>query len=545
MSERVVFPLLTGQNSPAYVLEALRTLLALGVPEENLRLLPRLGHFAVPEICEQDPPGPAYDPKTGRVTVHPVVPADLRPRLTVSVRGETVMRFWEGADGEPRHEARTVGRLAHFLPPLMAGIPGMEPDNAASAEDPLDRLTRHVGAMYPELLATLSPETQEDLMLVSDEMMALLGDDAGEDRRRGQYAAQALQHVAEAGARAACRAAFPLMADKVPASGVPGLDDREQSPARTRFRRWSGLLLSPEAEAGRLEQEAAELSPAERTQQHTLWRAFQTAVSFETLGERRRIVQELMEILTTEAFLAVGALDAMNGIAWIHGPLSDICLPTNATTPDGLLLSVTGGRHSRGLLLTLLQTWAQSPDGALGVGGSAGPDGEDTEGKPAPHPECLSLAALDETERLELLSLALWRRECGDVRAVLETAAQRLLHPETQVLWQRYQPSPGRFGSLLAQPGQTAVLGGPALLQFPGLTIRVPLAEDADDASVRAKAVLQILQRLFVPVSCRVEVVWQETVARLSGGSYLQHDFQQGVRLADASAAPTRTGDDE
>ena len=161
------------------------------------------------------------------------------------------------------------------------------------------------------------------------------------------------------------------------------------------------------------------------------------------------------------------------------------------------------------------------------------------------HLECLDLSVLDETEQLELFSLILWRRDTGDARLVLELAAQRLIHPKIEVHWQRFPPAPGRLGTLLAQPGQTAVMGGQAVMQFPGLTIQVPLAEEADGAAVHAKAVLQILQRLFVPVTCRVEVVWQESIARLNSGSYLQHEFQRGARLADAWATLTQEADDE
>ena len=60
-NEGAVFPQLSGLNWPSYLLEAWRTLDTLGVPEENIRLVPEIGHFAVPEISEQEPPGPVYD----------------------------------------------------------------------------------------------------------------------------------------------------------------------------------------------------------------------------------------------------------------------------------------------------------------------------------------------------------------------------------------------------------------------------------------------------------------------------------------------------
>ena len=535
MNERVIFPLVSSWNGPSYLLETVRTLLALGIPEENLRFLPTVGHFAVPEISDQDPPGPSYDPQTGRATVYAVVPSEVRPRVTVSVRGETVTRFWEDKNGDLHYGDQILGRLAHFLPPLLDGLPGTDSKKPAIPEEPLERMTRQMAAAYPELLATLPPPAQEDLMLIADEMMALLGpDETGSAAKRRQRAINALHYVADPEARAACRAAFDPVLVKVPNEGILGIPDSDLLAARTRFWDWSALVFAPEAEAGRLEQAAAALSSAQQTQQHAFWRAFQKVVSFETAGERQRIIQEMMEILTTEAFLAVATLDAMNGMAWIHGSLADICLPSPAPPPEGLLLSVTGGRQSRGLLLTLMQTWAASPEGILGVGLASG-DAESAGKRPTDR-EWLNLGMLDEASRLELFSLALWRRESGDVRTLLEMACQRLIHPEIAVHWQLFQDCPSQFGTLLAQPGQTAMLGGAALL-FPGLTILMPLAEEADEDAVRAKAILHILTRLFVPVSCRVTTVWQEALARLDGGAFLKHDFQRGARLADAWAA--------
>ena len=97
--ETIVFPQISGLNWPSYLLQAWRTLHALGVPEENLRLLPEIGHFAVPEISSQEPPGPAFDPFSERLTVHHVDPAAVRPRLTVSVRADVVEYFLPEEEG--------------------------------------------------------------------------------------------------------------------------------------------------------------------------------------------------------------------------------------------------------------------------------------------------------------------------------------------------------------------------------------------------------------------------------------------------------------
>jgi hypothetical protein len=146
---------------------------------------------------------------------------------------------------------------------------------------------------------------------------------------------------------------------------------------------------------------------------------------------------------------------------------------------------------------------------------------------------------LGEGELAELWSLVSWRREVPDPLVLLETAARRMVHPEVSVRPRRYAEAASRLNTLWAQPGSTAVLDGKALLQYPGVVVSVPLAEDADEAAVKAKAKLKLLMRLFLPVCLRVEVVWQEAVAHLGRASYLKHPFQTGARLADPWAALT------
>jgi hypothetical protein len=85
---------------------------------------------------------------------------------------------------------------------------------------------------------------------------------------------------------------------------------------------------------------------------------------------------------------------------------------------------------------------------------------------------------------------------------------------------------------LLAQLGSTAVLGGAALLQYPGATLEMPLADEDAEAD-KARATLAVLLRLFLPVCYRVEVLWRESAARLDRPTYLRHEFQPGARLGD------------
>ncbi len=104
------------------------------------------------------------------------------------------------------------------------------------------------------------------------------------------------------------------------------------------------------------------------------------------------------------------------------------------------------------------------------------------------------------------------------------------------MLWTRYAPAPSRPGTLLAQPGSTATLGGAALLLYPGVRIQLPVDSGGAEGE-RAKAVLALLLRVFLPVSLRVEVLWSSSAARLDQPAYLRHPFQSGASLSPSGTA--------
>jgi len=516
----IVFPQLSGLNWPSYLLQAWRTLYALGIPEENLRLLPELGHFAVPEVSAQEPPGPAYDPLSERLTVHRVDPAEVRPRLTVSVRSDIVEHFIVDEEtGQERHVSHEVGRLAHFVPPLLAGLPGVPP--LAQPHAPLEDLTQQVCARYPEL--TRTPDERALLEAGADDVLAILAET--DSPRLAGLIKQATQRTSEPELRAACRRAWPIMADKLPPRGIEGLEDHARPAALETLKRWALLLYGAQPEVAAQDAAWTELTPGEADEQRALLRALLTALSFETTRERERIVRELIEIVTTEALLATAVIDSLSGVGWIHGRISDQ-RAAGTERMDGWFLSVTGGRSSRTLLAARLEEWAEG--GVLGVGDRNMAAGDAFGG------DTLPLGALDEVERAQLWSLAAWRREAADPFVLLETAAQRLIHPSVVVHPRRYVPAFSRPATLLAQLGSTAVLGGAALLLYPGVTLEMPLS-DEDEGAAKARTTLAVLVRLFLPVCCRVEVLWRESAARLDRSSYLRHEFQSGARLGNMS----------
>ena len=508
----IVFPQLSGLNWPSYLLEAWRTLNALGVPEENIRLVPEIGHFAVPEISGQEPPGPIYDGLSERLIVHQVDPAEARPRLTVSVRADELDYICRNPHtGADERQTRTVGRLAHFLPPLRAGLPGVAP--ADPSLPPLEALVRQLGDSYPELHAVLPEELRSDLEIgIAAALTALTAlDPEAQTAAVLRYAVQ----ITDPEARAVRHAAWLTMAGKLPARSIDGIADTDLPAAAALFRQWADALYGPSPDAAPPYPFWAEISSEEALRQRLLLHEMETALSYETRSGREKIIRELVEIMTTESFLATAVFDSLHGIGWVHGRIADLAVGNPDV--DGWFLSVSGGQNSRSLLQAKLTEWAGSADGILGVQAS-------------------DLAVLDETEQAQLWALAAWRRETADPILLLETAAQRLIHAEISVKWTRYTSAPSRPGTLLSQPGSTAVLGGAALLLYPGVKIQMPV-DDTGKEGRRARAVLSLLLRLFLPVCCRVEVLWRQSAARLDQPSYLQHDFQTGAALPGEGAA--------
>lgn len=504
VEETVVFPHLSGLNWPSFLLAAWHTLHTLGVPEENLRLRPELGHFAVPEISEQDPPGPEYDPLSERLIVQRVDPAQVRPRLSVSIRADVVDDF------SPKGEflgSRKVGRLAHFVPPLLAGLPGAPPP--ATPRSALEDLTRQMGAAYPELMQTLTPEERGLLEAGADDVLAILFET--DVLRRAGLIALAIQRVQEPEARLAYRAAWTRMAGKLLPQEIAGLEEAARPAAQATLEGWGFLLYGASPELAVEDAQWTALTAPEREAQRAMLRGLRGALSYETARERERIVGELMEIMTTEALLATAVIDSLHGIGWIHGRIADQ-RAAGAGLDEGWFLSVTGGRSSRSVVQGRLEEWAKT--GVLGI-----------------EPDLLKTAALDEAEQMQLWALVAWRRETADPFVLLQTAVQRLIHPDSLVRLQRYTPVFSRPGTLLAQLGSTAVLGGAARLQYPGVVVELPLS-DADPGVDRVRSRLEVLLRLLLPVCCRVEVVWREAEARLDRPSYLRHEFQTGARLS-------------
>lgn len=564
---QVIYPQLSGVNWPSYLLQVWLTLHQAGVPPHHIRFLPEVGHFAVPEVTEETaeedfdrrseqaelrhPRGPQYDPQTGRVTVYQVDVDAVRPRLKVNVRADRRLQYATDAQGEEFVLFdRPAGRLAHFLEPLLAGLPADAPraapfSEAASAavspagaeledeavpgrseraEKPVARLTRQICARYPELMATVPYAERLILGRWADTLERALRDE--DEQARLRFVEQAAQVVSGALDGTTLAGWFEVQTDKLPFLQNEAGNSVRAFAARARFREW-GRMLTPQSLEARQSEAAdliAGLAPQEIAAQQTFFQEMAGRLGQETPRERYRIARELVEILTSEVFTSVAVLDYLWGMGWAHGSAADFRLPVGTLPAEGLFLSFTGGLSHRVLLLNMAQQWVRE-GGFLGV--------SDEEDSPASQHGISGseMELFTEGEQVELWSLVTWRREAPDPLLLLQTALQRLVHPAAFLERDGYLNAGGGFGTLFAQVGATAALGGMVQVHYPGIRVCVPLSEEADEEAVRAKRKLDLLLRLFLPVCLRVEVVWQEAVARLGQGAFMQHPFQSGARL--------------
>lgn len=376
-NELVPYPQLSGANWPSYLLQVWLTLHQLGVPEKNIRFLPEIGHFALPEVVEEEPledwerhaaamdlrhpQGARYDPATERATVTEVNPRAIRPRLKVNVRADII---WQdtAAPGEPENVTmRQVGRLAHFMEPLLAGLPplpvenegapdGKSADTALSdnevsrerVDQPLARLTRQIAAAYPELMRVVPLETRNILNAWCEGLLRAL--EATELEERQRWLRQSAQTVPEKADRPLLAEWFDMQVSKLT---LPAEQGGEQAAvgARARLREWGAALLldTLNDRAAHMAELANALSDVEIARQRLLLQMLIDRLAQETVRERYRIARELVEILTTEVFTSVAVLDYLWGIGWIHGQVEDFRLPTGEMPAKGVFLSFTGG----------------------------------------------------------------------------------------------------------------------------------------------------------------------------------------------------------
>ena len=246
-----IFPFISALNWPSNVPHAWLALHQFGIQEQQFRFVPEIGHFAAPEVIEEEEredPEPDSDilskrhpfsPKFFRETdpqprygakVNYVDPAEVFPRMKVNVRAETRTHFDYDAEGNaiPKFD-EVVGRLAHFFPPMMAGLKGTydpeAPPELRSGEKPVAMLTRQVCAAYPELMRTIPPDARNTLLAVSEWLeKALLADNANVQENWVRQAAEVPGFLTDL---PACYGAWVEVADKIAVTEEDGLSAQE------------------------------------------------------------------------------------------------------------------------------------------------------------------------------------------------------------------------------------------------------------------------------------------------------------------------------
>ena len=515
-------------NRPSNLLAAWMKLRGAGVPVENIRFLPRTGSASLPEVTID----PGRDPMSDRVEIS--VNVGLQRRIEVKAGGP---------DEPDERNTITTGRLAHFLEPLLAGIPS-HPGSPVPDAQPIDRFVSGLQSAFQELNPTVSPELRDRLDEIAAQIENALACDAVQ---RPPIVEALIRKTMDDPERAKTATALRKF--------LPGIQHQDPSIRREERQQVADdfLLLtemmfaSPTPEHKRqLRAHIETLAASEglaRGQQHML-QLLRRDLDWETEANCARCVRDLVEVVTTETFCAAAMCDMLWGVSYVNGLASELSTGAKVNV-DGPVFTAIGGCDARSLLAILLGNWAKE-ETVLGVGPTipAGQSSEQNRG--------YDLSVLTEAQREDLWNLVAWRRDAADPLVLLEIAARRFLHAGALVTPKRYEPVAASFGSLLgqiqraplAEPsaegarvvdfadgyGGTAVLGG-GLLTHPRAVLELPLQHDGGANAQRWDKTIEILRRLFIPVHLELEVVWQAKRAALDGATYLNHPFQRELRL--------------
>jgi len=557
-------PDISAFNRPSYLLAAWIKLYEAGIAEQKIRLLPIVGPPSLPEVSQ----GPAL--------------GDPFERLHINV-GAQYRRDWrENAGG-----VYQMGRLAHFQKPLLVGLEkGLEtserlalselPKDYADA-DPLSRMVMELQKRYAdELDSPKGDVNQVDMTALTARLLGLLRS-AGGVRNDGWTSLPGE-------VRDEIVALIGLIRDKTgrgrfreTAERLIPLQNRHGSQPYRDLVQWNDLLFPQRRTEERdkrrsLLEFVKELSNNRNRldAQIRLLEQFKTVVAWETPDNCTARIRELVEILTTEAFRAVIAFDALWGVSYLHGPPADwgsgqIARENSSVALQGAALTTVGGCDARTLLALMLRQWVEHR-ALLGIGPITQRD------QYTGLVEGLDLTVFSDAEQKTLWTLVAWRREVSDPIVLLKVAVQSFLDAETQVFVRRYDHADAQLGSLYGQlrtpmreqattqgkkhptreVGGTAVLAG-GLLAQPHVVLYVPLAHRDDIVDKKLEQKLAILTCLFLPLHLHyqvlsskgdqdrsgntlgplpVEVVFQQKYAKLDGATYLNHPFQAAPSLA-------------
>jgi len=519
-------PSLSSLNGPSSLLHAIRVLNALGVPEANVRLVPRLGHFAFNEVlpCEfrlgdaLQISGATLSVRLGinvrddnrMAWLYPLVAVGLpppnMPRRDVPQADGTQFR---AAQDEPFAEAL----LAWFME-VLAREPEDDPSTWVN-EEPVERLARQLREQFPRL--SHRPTSSEDAIyerirasdfvqdyrqmpdgLVQQRSAADSGPDAPEldparelgevfytraflavacaDMLRGLEFDHRLQPPREAGL-------VRIGLQTTPEDIADWLNTYPHVPreyfGRRRWQRPGYLRASPRRQVVYARDPRVCWSPDDPAVQE-LYQQVQAAY-------RARPPARAPSTQDAEAAVAPRSSDitAEEMVAWAEAHVPDFL----SSYPRQC--AVTGGLSLSGILLGLINKW-------LDQGQFLG----------------LSRADFEQFEAAEqnlLCLLLLRRRHVLDYAALFDAAVQLLAHPGARVQMRQFVPSASQIGTPMAQLGKSLVLGGAAALHAPEAVVRVPCDRTTDPDADAVQTRLDLLRRVFLPAHVPVRYEWERS----------------------------------
>jgi hypothetical protein len=502
-------PMLSTFNGPSYLLHAVETLLAIGLPEANIRLVPVMAWQNSPEIM------PYYDRfEIGDAALE--APESIFARLLINVRDDNRLRRFAPlvAIGLAPQKLVAGWRLAGRGPAdhyrdVYPRLVEIDPE-WTNRETPAERLTRQLYAQIPELRP---PGTRAE---APTERMWLRSEGQWKERANPFFGAAKSREIASDDPHQTVHElvemfftyAFQFLAA---ADAIGGMEYELQAKPEGRQ---IGFTLTPTSDVSDVvrwlhtyphrplsrvdypqpdDREAAEWNEyfAQCPDHDNI---FVTGPLLWT--EQDPAILNLFEEFKAREWEAeaIGS-DAMLSLAWKHLPDYVPHYPHAS--------AVTGGLNTEGILITLMGRWLQEGP-FLGM--------------------TLDLWDLfTEAEQVILCGLLMRRRNAVDQCELFVAAVRLLVDPGIMTSLEAYRLEPVRLGKPFAQPGRTLSLTGVIALHAPSLQVRIPLDRTENEDSVPLEQKIKMLGRLFLPVHIPLELIWDVDWMSLQGSGYLLH----------------------
>lgn len=503
-------PLFSTLNGPSYLLQAVDTLAALGLPAANLRLLPVIAQVTCPEVAP-------YLEQFAGLLPEEIHPEKLVVRLGINVRDDSRLRALLPllAVGMPEPDALPGdgAALLQWYATQYARLDEYAPE-WTNDETPAERLARQLCQQFPELREPGTPVEQ------SSEQIWVYRHGQRLDERNPHIATRdEIEEAPPTQQRTARELAEVLLTQvllSIACADMLGGFEFElpiEPPERavdihldgnsdiTELVRW--LQAYPHRPRPQIRFEMAD------DREKAEWEAY-----FQAHPERDNLLTRGASLWTIDD-PGVQAMHA--AIRRLYGgertePLSSgqILRLAQRYLPEYTphyphQFAVTGGLNLEGIALTLISGWLRQGR-FLGMGW-----------------EEWQLFSLN--EQAILCALLIHRGHLPDQSALFEIGVRLFGHPGIQTWVEDFRPEPARLGAPLAQLGRTFALGGASALHAPEMVVRIPLDRTEDEEGAeKSLARLDVIRRLFLPVHVPVRYLWQVDRPILGVSTYLQND---------------------